>query len=74
MGNIQCTRVSADLKIARSIVRLTEIQATLQDQRYFLIFYIIYSPYLICVAHFGLKWNIVHIIKSVTLDSEWLVT
>lgn len=55
MGNIQCTRVSADLKIARSIVRLTEIQATLQDQRYFLIFYIIYSPYLICVAHFGLK-------------------
>ncbi|KAK9499279.1 hypothetical protein O3M35_002340 [Rhynocoris fuscipes] len=28
-----CTRVSAELKCARSIVRLTEIQATLQEQR-----------------------------------------
>lgn len=33
MGSLQCTRVSADLKTARSIVRLTEIQATLQEQR-----------------------------------------
>uniref|UniRef100_A0A1B6L413 WW domain-containing protein n=1 Tax=Graphocephala atropunctata TaxID=36148 RepID=A0A1B6L413_9HEMI len=33
LGSLQCTRVSADLKSARSIVRLTEIQATLQEQR-----------------------------------------
>ncbi|XP_039287284.1 WW domain-containing adapter protein with coiled-coil homolog [Nilaparvata lugens] len=33
VGSLQCTRVSADLKSARSIVRLTEIQATLQEQR-----------------------------------------
>ncbi|XP_060534991.1 WW domain-containing adapter protein with coiled-coil homolog [Cylas formicarius] len=33
MGSIQCSKVSADLKSARSIVRLTEIQATLQEQR-----------------------------------------
>ncbi|XP_033318015.1 WW domain-containing adapter protein with coiled-coil homolog isoform X4 [Bombus bifarius] len=33
MGSLQCTRVSAELKTARSIVRLTEIQATLQEQR-----------------------------------------
>ncbi|KAK0074795.1 hypothetical protein PV326_012171, partial [Microctonus aethiopoides] len=32
MGSLQCTRVSAELKTARSIVRLTEIQATLQEQ------------------------------------------
>ncbi|KAG8258179.1 hypothetical protein J6590_035330 [Homalodisca vitripennis] len=32
LGSLQCTRVSADLKSARSIVRLTEIQATLQEQ------------------------------------------
>lgn len=34
MGSLQCTKVSAELKSARSIVRLTEIQATLQEQRY----------------------------------------
>lgn len=34
MGSIQCSKVSAELKSARSIVRLTEIQATLQEQRY----------------------------------------
>lgn len=33
MGSVQCSKVSAELKIARSIVRLTEIQATLQEQR-----------------------------------------
>ncbi|KAB0804381.1 hypothetical protein PPYR_01351 [Photinus pyralis] len=33
MGSIQCAKVSAELKSARSIVRLTEIQATLQEQR-----------------------------------------
>ncbi|GLV45695.1 wacky [Carabus blaptoides fortunei] len=33
MGSLQCTKVSAELKSARSIVRLTEIQATLQEQR-----------------------------------------
>ncbi|XP_051170291.1 WW domain-containing adapter protein with coiled-coil homolog isoform X3 [Leptopilina boulardi] len=33
MGSLQCTRVSAELKTARSLVRLTEIQATLQEQR-----------------------------------------
>ncbi|KAK9730131.1 WW domain [Popillia japonica] len=33
MGSIQCSKVSAELKTARSLVRLTEIQATLQEQR-----------------------------------------
>lgn len=33
VGSIQCAKVSAELKSARSIVRLTEIQATLQEQR-----------------------------------------
>ncbi|KAF7270770.1 hypothetical protein GWI33_016276 [Rhynchophorus ferrugineus] len=33
MGSIQCSKVSAELKSARSVVRLTEIQATLQEQR-----------------------------------------
>lgn len=33
MGSIQCCKVSAELKSARSLVRLTEIQATLQEQR-----------------------------------------
>lgn len=33
IGNLQCTRVSADLKIARSLVRITEITATLQEQK-----------------------------------------
>ncbi|XP_017779801.1 PREDICTED: WW domain-containing adapter protein with coiled-coil isoform X2 [Nicrophorus vespilloides] len=33
MGSIQCSKVSAELKTARSIVRLTDIQATLQEQR-----------------------------------------
>lgn len=41
MGSLQCTRVSAELKTARSIVRLTEIQATLQEQRY--IYVLIFS-------------------------------
>lgn len=40
MGSLQCTRVSAELKTARSIVRLTEIQATLQEQRYNIYIYI----------------------------------
>ncbi|KAJ8966597.1 hypothetical protein NQ317_015428 [Molorchus minor] len=38
MGSIQCSKVSAELKSARSIVRLTEIQATLQEQRLHLLF------------------------------------
>lgn len=33
MGSIQCSKVSAELKTARSLVRLTDIQATLQEQR-----------------------------------------
>ncbi|XP_071442695.1 WW domain-containing adapter protein with coiled-coil homolog isoform X2 [Hetaerina americana] len=33
LGSLQCTKVSAELKTARSLVRLTEIQATLQEQR-----------------------------------------
>ncbi|KAF5306058.1 hypothetical protein FQA39_LY09036 [Lamprigera yunnana] len=33
MGSIQCAKVSAELKSARSIVRLTDIQVTLQEQR-----------------------------------------
>lgn len=33
LGSIEVTRVSAELKMARSLVRLTEIQATLQEQR-----------------------------------------
>jgi len=30
---LQLSRVSVDLKMARSLVRLTDIQATLQEQR-----------------------------------------
>ncbi|XP_037028529.1 WW domain-containing adapter protein with coiled-coil homolog isoform X3 [Bradysia coprophila] len=33
VGDIQCTKVSADLKCARSLVRITEITATLQEQK-----------------------------------------
>ncbi|XP_013785462.1 WW domain-containing adapter protein with coiled-coil homolog [Limulus polyphemus] len=33
IGSLNCTQVSADLKMARSLVRLGEIQATLQEQR-----------------------------------------
>ncbi|CAH1788053.1 unnamed protein product [Owenia fusiformis] len=33
IGNLHCTKVSADLKKARSLVRVAEIQATLQEQR-----------------------------------------
>lgn len=33
IGNLQCTKVSAELKSARSVVRITEITATLQDQK-----------------------------------------
>ncbi|XP_050684102.1 WW domain-containing adapter protein with coiled-coil homolog [Leptidea sinapis] len=33
MSCLQCTRVSAELKCSRSIVRHTEIQATLQEQK-----------------------------------------
>lgn len=32
-GNLQCTKVSAELKSARSMVRVQEIMATLQQQR-----------------------------------------
>ncbi|XP_065339307.1 WW domain-containing adapter protein with coiled-coil isoform X2 [Cloeon dipterum] len=33
LGSLHCTKVSAELKMARSRVRQTEIQATLQEQR-----------------------------------------
>ena len=33
MSNISVTKVSAELKMARSLVRMAEIQATLQEQR-----------------------------------------
>ncbi|GIY64660.1 WW domain-containing adapter protein with coiled-coil [Caerostris darwini] len=33
IGSINCTQVSAELKTARALVRLAEIQATLQEQR-----------------------------------------
>ncbi|GAB6028322.1 hypothetical protein CHUAL_002495 [Chamberlinius hualienensis] len=33
LGSLACTKVSADLKITRSYVRASEIQATLQEQR-----------------------------------------
>lgn len=33
LGSLNCTQVSAELKMARSLVRLAEIQATLQEQR-----------------------------------------
>ena len=46
-----CTRVSAELKCARSVVRLTEIQTTLQEQRYFLIFQFCTYICLIFVAY-----------------------
>ncbi|KAI8128336.1 WW domain-containing adapter protein with coiled-coil like protein [Lucilia cuprina] len=32
-GDLQCTKVSAELKCARSLVRITEITATLQEQK-----------------------------------------
>ena len=51
MGSLQCTRVSAELKTARSIVRLTEIQATLQEQRYIYIYIYIYIFILIFLLH-----------------------
>lgn len=34
IGDLQCTKVSAELKSARSVVRITEITATLQEQKY----------------------------------------
>lgn len=36
VGSLVMTRVSAELKMARSLVRLAEIQATLHEQRYVL--------------------------------------
>lgn len=33
LGDLQCSKVSADLKCARSVVRITEITATLQEQK-----------------------------------------
>ena len=33
IGNLHVTRVSAELKMARSLVRVADIQATLQEQR-----------------------------------------
>lgn len=33
VGDLQCTKVSAELKSARSVVRITEITATLQEQK-----------------------------------------
>lgn len=33
LGSLTCTKVSAELKSARSLVRVAEIQATLQEQR-----------------------------------------
>jgi hypothetical protein len=33
IGSLNCTQVSAELKMARALVRLAEIQATLQEQR-----------------------------------------
>lgn len=33
VGSLVMTRVSAELKMARSLVRLAEIQATLHEQR-----------------------------------------
>jgi hypothetical protein len=34
IGSIGCAQVSAELKQARSLVRITEIEATLQEQRW----------------------------------------
>ncbi len=34
IGNLHVTKVSAELKMARSLVRVADIQATLQEQRY----------------------------------------
>uniref|UniRef100_A0A182WAY2 WW domain-containing protein n=1 Tax=Anopheles minimus TaxID=112268 RepID=A0A182WAY2_9DIPT len=33
LGDLQCSKVSAELKCARSLVRITEITATLQEQK-----------------------------------------
>ncbi|XP_065561764.1 WW domain-containing adapter protein with coiled-coil-like [Artemia franciscana] len=33
LGNLHCTKVSCELKMSRSLVRITDIQSTLQEQR-----------------------------------------
>lgn len=33
LGSVHCSRVSAELKYARSIVRLTEVQASLLEHK-----------------------------------------
>ena len=40
IGNLHVTRVSAELKMARSLVRVADIQATLQEQRYLSFFFL----------------------------------
>ena len=35
VGSQHCTQVSVELKRARSLVRIAEIQSTLQEQRYY---------------------------------------
>ena len=46
IGNLHVTRVSAELKMARSLVRVADIQATLQEQRYPKSLHLFYLPLL----------------------------
>lgn len=54
IGNIHVTKVSAELKMARSLVRVADIQATLQEQRYGLnlIRFILYLEINLCFFYF----------------------
>lgn len=49
IGNLHVTKVSAELKMARSLVRVADIQATLQEQRYEMAFLSPFIFYLIQV-------------------------
>lgn len=70
MGSLQCTRVSAELKTARSIVRLTEIQATLQEQRYNIYIYsFLFFHYIKIVQNNKIKLKI----KIIKLISFFLI-
>lgn len=66
MGSIQCSKVSAELKSARSIVRLTEIQATLQEQRWVVIYCSFFTIFFSVFGLLELGTNVSYMIKSHT--------
>lgn len=57
-GDLQCTKVSADLKCARSLVRITEITATLQEQKYVQVIFECVKKYLADVKHIMMTFSI----------------